>query len=177
VYTLPSHTPLITNHTQELKSQLLVLLSKVQRRRGADQPPWPVLSLKSSRLPCMPTLNGWLLGYPVIYLVGSYQAAASASRQLSAAQLRRFSLRLACAALGPLAGGEAGGAAAADVLLSFTVPAELHTPALDAAVSALVGFVAGLSIEGEGTGLFPAGAWSGPPTLCVETVGPGAVSL
>jgi len=130
----------------------------------------------------MPTLNGWLLGYPVVYLVSSYEEAAKASRLLSAAPLRRFWLRLRCGALEQL--NKEGGAGASqqsstssvgssneDVLMAFTVPEELHTPSVAAAVAALVARV------GAACGAHPSVWCSGPPALAVESVGPGAVSL
>jgi hypothetical protein len=136
-------------------------------------------------LPCMPTLNGWLLGYPVVYLVGSYEEAAAASRALSACTLSRFAVRLPCAALpggaNPGAGGGGGGGGGGDgdgALLAFTAPQELHGHALDAAAAAIVASIGGAAAAGAaGAPAFPAGLWAGRPALTVEAVGPGAVSL
>ena len=41
---------------------------------------WPVLVLGDVQgLPCMPTLNGWLLDYPAVYWVQDYDEAVAAS--------------------------------------------------------------------------------------------------
>ena len=54
---------------------------------------WPVLVLDDVQgVPCMPTLNGWLLGYPVVYWVRDYDEAGAASRALSCCVLKRYSL-------------------------------------------------------------------------------------
>jgi hypothetical protein len=123
----------------------------------------------------MPSLNGWLLGYPVVYLVGSYEEAAAASRALSMSQLHRFCVALVPAAL-PAQQLGSGGGERKDALMAFTVPQELHTPELDAATAGLVASISHALESSSGTA-FPSGLWQGPPTLFVEAAGPGAVSL
>eukprot|EP00955_Chlamydomonas_euryale_P113239 366203-Chlamydomonas_euryale.AAC.15 len=73
-------------------------------------------------LPLMPTLNGWLLGYPALYLVRSVDEAQAAARALSCHELTLFratagSLRIG--SRGSHAGilGERGA-----TLSGFTVP-------------------------------------------------------
>ncbi|GBF92156.1 hypothetical protein Rsub_04503 [Raphidocelis subcapitata] len=187
-----------------LAAQLAPLLAAVERRLSPPRQAgvaWPVIDLAAvPGLPCMPTLNGWLLGYPVVYSVGSYEEAARASGALSAAQLHLFTVRARCAPLGALCGADAAAAAArtrpqagaqgrgadgGNVLLSFTVPRELRSAGVDAAAAALLDALRRAARRGSGGGgggggsggeRFPAGLW-GEPTLAVEPAGPGAVSL
>jgi hypothetical protein len=139
----------------------------------------------------MPTLNGWLLGYPVIYCVCGYEDAAKASRLLSAGRLHLFTIRLPCTALRQLTGQHTAGNVSSTgrrlvvntSLLAFSVPEELHTAEVDQAV-ALMMAAARAAVAGEAgscTGAMPptrvASIWGALPILSVETVGPGAFSL
>lgn len=54
-----------------------------------------VVRLDAEELPILPTLQGWLLGYPIVYLV-SERNIKSASRLLSTEGLLLFSLSAAC---------------------------------------------------------------------------------
>lgn len=174
--------------------KLLVAIQACLQHKPApnaqSSPPraWPVLDLGSvPGLPCMPTLNGWLLGYPVMYLVGSYEEASKASMLLSASQLHLFTVRLPCLALQQLRqrqeqraaagrGVEVGSWAEAQ-LMAFSVPAELHTEPLTRAVEAMVSSISSAVEAGSNGDTFPANLWAGLPMLDVKAVGPGAVSL
>lgn len=81
-------------------------------------------------LPLLPTLNGWLLGYPVVFLIRSSEEAAFVAAALSSTPL------LLCEAFAdfgcakgtsgsPVAEKSSGSTAAGDALFSFTLPASL----------------------------------------------------
>eukprot|EP00775_Hariotina_reticulata_P005467 gene5467-5702_t len=68
---------------------------------------WDVLDLSGfAGLPVMPTLNGILLGYPVVYWVQQYEEAVAASRELSMSRLQLYKItgiRWSVEAVGPQA--------------------------------------------------------------------------
>jgi hypothetical protein len=88
----------------------------------------PTLDLGRLQLPAMPTLNGLLLGYPLVYHVRDQAGAAAASRALSGAQLSLHHISGACPALLQLLPEVLGGIAERSsqqqrvVLQAFTVP-------------------------------------------------------
>jgi hypothetical protein len=85
-------------------------------RRAAVDGAIPIIDLAAVEgAPCMPTANGWLLGYPAAYLVEDEVGAAAAARALSSATLV---LHTAAAEL-------RGGACTDAALLGFSVPASL----------------------------------------------------
>jgi hypothetical protein len=114
----------------------------------------------------MPTLNGWLLGYPVVYWVKDHEEAVAASKALSCSVLKRYSLMIAGITRNPGVGnkysssrgssdrssvagkkrGSTGVVGAGDLdkewaVLSFTVPAGLHSVGLDLQLKRLVAAV------------------------------------
>lgn len=156
-------------------------------------------------LPCMPTLNGWLLGYPAVYWVQDIESALLASRCLSSSQLHLFSIKVACPKLqaaAPLTSkrqaqprgkhqSHVSGAGQAlqhspavgvhdshaHTLMAFSVPSDLHTDLLDDAVGKLVDRVVAASIMyAAADPSLPAGLW-GEVSLDVKIVGPQAVSM
>lgn len=155
---------------------------------------WPIIDMGQIRgLPCMPTLNGWLLGYPVVYYVEGQEDATRASRMLSAARLRRLSVRLPCAAAPLVAaapaaagvGGAAGGWPDGE-LMAFTVPEKLLCPDLERAVARMMAALRAAVAHGVGGGGVVgrggvvgalAGVWVDAPELVAASVGPTAVSL
>lgn len=120
-------------------------------------------------LPVMPTLNGLLLGYPVVYWVTGLDEAAAASRVLSASVLQLFCVKAVCSCVGPTN----------QALMSFTVPAELCDAGVEKAVNGLRRKVqesaANCSLS-DGCAALPAGTW-GEVVLAVEGVGPRPISL
>lgn len=61
-------------------------------------PPFcPLIDLDclEAELPILPTLNGWLLGYPVVYLVTA-ETALGAAQWLSQEPLCLFSIQVSC---------------------------------------------------------------------------------
>lgn len=142
---------------------------------------WPTLDLEGvPGLPCLPTLNGWLLGYPIVYLVEDAAQACLAGRVLSASSLDLFRVKAAPAAPAA-AGSDAAGARGtrrdllADAepvdLLAFTLPSELRDAGVDVAVD---GFVAELVRRQAGAAGEP---WWGELRLHVERMGPRPVAL
>ncbi|KAK9905710.1 hypothetical protein WJX75_004967 [Coccomyxa subellipsoidea] len=81
-----------------------------------------------SGAPIMPTLSGWMLGYPVAYLVDAANVGAAAS-WLSCADLALHRVNAVCSqlqrAVAKVGSISASSRADLDVLCSFTVPAEL----------------------------------------------------
>ena len=139
---------------------------------------WPVVDLgEVPALPCMPTLNGWLLGYPVVYIVAGREAAAAAARALSGAALRRVAVRAACPALARRLeaggnGGNVGGGEGGDELLAFTIPEALcGGGAVDDACAALLARVRGAARRGGPV------RWDVAAALHVGAAAPGAVAL
>jgi hypothetical protein len=85
---------------------------------------WPVLCLDAiPGLPALPTLNGWLLEYPAVYLVHTLEEAAAASKALSSDKLQLHMLRaqLASKVCSQLRTGDAS-----HVLCAFSVPEAMH---------------------------------------------------
>jgi hypothetical protein len=106
------------------------------QQQGQQQVWLPHVKLDSCPgLPAMPTLNGLLLGYPVVYYVRDHQEAAVASRMLSASQLKLHRVVATCTAqLSAMLKAAAGQVSSkimgpqsmdSTVLMSFTVPARL----------------------------------------------------
>lgn len=183
---------------QALARQLLPLLAAVERHAAAPAgvaggrgAPWPVIDMGTLQgLPLMPTLNGWLLGYPVVYHVASREDAATAGRVLSCAPLVRGVLRAECAALEWLAhGGGSGsgrgsvgtrpscasdggaGRGPGDELLAFTAPLGLADEAVRA------GLTAAARAAERAAAAAGAGVWRSRVAEATEVVGTGVVSL
>jgi hypothetical protein len=135
---------------------------------------WDVLDLEDLvGLPAMPTLNGMLLGYPVVYWVQGYEEAVSASRELSMSKLQLFKIKGTCSWLtseGRLATAEADGGCIV-VLMAFSVPQLVCCAAVAQAVEERVNCMRAKAHS--------AGCKSGWSSLqwSVEAVGPQAVSL
>lgn len=159
------------------------------QRRG-DLGPAPVINLGSCQgrqLPAMPTLNGLLLGYPVVYCVHSLQEAAAASRVLSASQLQLHRVTAKCGRqlgallLGAAAGGsssKAGGLLPqsdhqAVCLMSFTVPVGVSEEK-EVVEERVAARVARLQHK---TGGDSSSVWEAAVEHSVRVVGPQAVSL
>ena len=95
-------------------------------------------ALRPLGLPPMPTTNGWLLGYPVVYSVADADEAQRASRCLSSGDLLLVTATGVCRAMG-LAWGGAGAAVGVGVgtgggagsqqgsgtICAYSIPAEL----------------------------------------------------
>jgi hypothetical protein len=125
----------------------------------------------------MPTLNGLLLGYPVVYYVRDHQEAAVASRMLSASQLKLHRVVATCTAqLSAMLQAAAGQASSkimgpqttdSTILMSFTVPASISSAddKVQQAVKRLQS-VQGLVCD----------VWTSVDVF-VSTVGPQALSL
>jgi hypothetical protein len=115
----------------------------------------------------MPTMNGWLLGYPVVYQLQDAQAAERASRALSSSTLLLHRVRLRCAlqlAQQPPVRGQG------DALCAFSVPDELL------ACQEVLGGVARWFDALRAAAGRAAGVW-GAPELVRASVGPGPVAL
>jgi len=147
----------------------------------ADGQEWlPLIKLGNCQnLPAMPTLNGFLLGYPVVYHVRDLQEAGVASRMLSASQLQLHRVVATCAAqltaVLQAAGDQRSNQAAAHqacdkvVLMSFTLPATAESADAQEKVQQTVHRVRGRQVE------LP-DIWQALE-LSVISVGPQAVSL
>uniref|UniRef100_A0A383WD02 Uncharacterized protein n=1 Tax=Tetradesmus obliquus TaxID=3088 RepID=A0A383WD02_TETOB len=102
----------------------------------------PVIDLGRVRgLPAMPTLNGFLLGYPAVYWVRSLQEAAAASKVLSTSRLRLHRVHGNCPALAAFGCDSSSGRSIAGrrmALLSFTVPEALCDDAFESKVQQLL---------------------------------------
>jgi hypothetical protein len=146
------------------------------RRQQPSAPPssWRVLDLdRLPGLPCMPTLNGWLLEYGVVYLVRSREEAAAASRALSGCALDLVSFHLPWAAAVQLPQQQA--------LLAFSLPADLHDARAAAAAEGvqrrLRGRLQGLQRQQQGAA---AGSWRGlwgDAAMSVERLAPRPINL
>lgn len=74
--------------------------------------------------PCMPTVNGYLLGYPAVYVVHDLEEAQAASRCLSATTLCLHTVQAQLSL--PSKGASVGKLdSAGSSLLAFSVPAQL----------------------------------------------------
>lgn len=149
---------------------------------AGDGQQWlPLIKLGNCQnLPAMPTLNGFLLGYPVVYHVRDLQEAGVASRMLSASQLQLHRVVATCAAqltavLQAAAENQRSNQAAAHqacdkvVLMSFTLPATAESADAQEKVQRTVHRLRGRQAE------LP-DIWQGLE-LSVISVGPQAVSL
>jgi hypothetical protein len=113
----------------------------------------------------MPTMNGWLLGYPVVYQLADAEQAERASRALSASTLLLHRVTLRCrlqlgqqqAAPGP------GG-----VLCAFSVPDELLCEEVEGRIARW--------LDGLRAAAGRAGVWA-EPELVAMPVCPGPVAL
>jgi hypothetical protein len=121
-------------------------------------------------LPLMPTLNGLLLGYPVVYQLSDADQAERASRALSASVLLLHRVMLRCRM--PLSGAapgsqQAAAAQGASMLCAFSVPEELAD-----SVQQRVG----LWVEGLRAAVAKADVWDGLEVVKM-LVGPRPVAL
>lgn len=107
---------------QAVLLQLEALRQWLEARAALPPASPPVVDLLDGpAAPVLPTLAGYLLGYPALYLVHDQEGAQCASRALSSAalQLHTVAATLACGAAGGWPAPEDG------TLSGFTVPAEL----------------------------------------------------
>jgi len=121
--------------------------------------------------PLLPTINGWLLQYPVVYVV-TPENASSAAAALSSAGLALFEMRMPCAAVSWGGAGRGGmDGSQPDVLYGYSAPA-----ALADAVAAHdeLGALRRRLADSEGSG--GCGVW-GQPRLEVTARPPGPVAL
>lgn len=151
---------------------------------GGSQPWLPTIKLDSCPgLPAMPTLNGFLLCYPVVYYVRDLREAGAASRMLSASvlQLHRVSVRCGKELHGCLQSfqaddrkGSKASYQSADsiMLMSFTVPDGAAAEAGDA-VGCMLG---NTSNRLQGSVCVMHEVWDSVEHT-VTNVGPQAVSL
>lgn len=144
------------------------------------------LSLQQG-LPTMPTLNGLLLGYPVVYCVWDQADAAAGSRMLSAAELKLHRIVGRCDVLARLGlgaagapikqhlqvsvepGGNAAAGGAVVVLQSFTVPDSVWGEEVEGRVPQVLQQLQACAAHNPG-------CWHGIE-LVTSVVGPQAVSL
>lgn len=130
----------------------------------------PIIHLRDvAGLPTMPTLNGFLLGYPVVYVVSDLQEAGVASRMLSAAQLKLHRLIATCA-------GQLSSTLLPDsgmdrvVLMSFTLPETVvESAGVEQKVQQIVQRLQERAQQHPGL-------WKGVE-VAVMSVGPQAISL
>ena len=128
-----------------------------------------VLDLDSIQgLPLMPTMNGWLLGYPVIYLLADAEEAALASRALSSSALLLHRVMLACREPLIVAPQGLSRAGQADVLCAFSLPEELLGSCVEARV--------GLWLDDVRDAAADWAIWD-VPEMDRASVGPGPVAL
>jgi hypothetical protein len=130
-------------------------------------------------LPAMPTLNGILLGYPVVYYIRDLREAAVASRMLSGSQLKLHrivgTLSPQLSALLKGAVGQSSSKAPvlqttdSTVLMSFTVPVATASAVVDAKVEQVMQRLRRRQEESDG--LYTA------VELRAACIGPQAVSL
>lgn len=121
----------------------------------------------------LPTVNGWLLGYPVVYVV-TPECAKDASAILSSCTLRIYKFVLPCQVIAP--GCEHRNVKCAikdDVLYSFTAPVALSLQGVDEtwAMQSLRVLSARLAaLHGRDS------IW-GQLKLCTSTKDPGPIAL
>ncbi|KAF6261259.1 hypothetical protein COO60DRAFT_803812 [Scenedesmus sp. NREL 46B-D3] len=92
-------------------------------------------------LPAMPTLNGFLLGYPAVYWVRGLDDAAAASKVLSLSRLKLHRVHGSCSAVAALDGGTGSASNKGSrntMLLSFTAPEALCDAEFDCKVQQLL---------------------------------------
>jgi hypothetical protein len=141
----------------------------------------PVIDLgRVKGLPAMPTLNGFLLGYPAVYWMRGLQEAAAASKVLSLSRLKLHRVLGSCAAVSACS-GDASGAGRSTCLMSFTVPEAVCDDVLGCRVQQLMTRLheaAGGSVENGAAGcaVLQMGEWTGIK-LSVEDVDGQPVSL
>jgi hypothetical protein len=157
---------------QAMLQDIKPLTSAIQAAQEQDGP--VLLDLGAiPGLPLMPTLNGLLLGYPVVYQLSDAQQAERASRALSSSVLLLHRVMLNCrmtSARGQAAGSatkQAAGTQGAGMLCAFSVPEELAD-----SVQQRVG----LWVESMRAAVARAEVWDVPEVVRV-LVGPGPVAL
>eukprot|EP00884_Botryococcus_braunii_P016736 jgi/Botrbrau1/3746/Bobra.0363s0024.1 len=118
-----------------------VTAALVQPSNGSTgvESPLPITALTSiPGAPLLPTLNGWLLGYPVVYRVNE-DSVSAASLALSLEPLVRYSLQVLSPALqeaGKRAGWSEARHSMADSVAAFTIPGHLWSGKSSAGVDA-----------------------------------------
>jgi hypothetical protein len=149
---------------------------------GGSSSSMPVIDLgRFQGLPAMPTLNGFLLGYPAVYWVQSLQEAAAASKVLSMSHLKLHKVLGSCTAV-KACSGDASGAGRVPCLMSFTVPESVCDGALECKVLQLLarlqGAAAGSDVccDGAASATVQLREWAGIE-LSVEDVDCQQVSL
>jgi hypothetical protein len=116
-------------------------ISRSSSSSGSNSSLMPVLDLgRVQGLPAMPTLIGFLLGYPAVYWVKSLQEAAAASKVLSTSRLRLHRVHGSCSALAHCGCDTSSGGIKGRhmTLLSFTVPEALCGDVIQSKVQQLV---------------------------------------
>lgn len=132
------------------------------------------LDFYQQQLPLMPTLNGWLLGYPFIYWVTSREAADKACRHLSTTTLRLHQVKLPLSKdfEDRLKSGsiteEFWSMFEAQQLCAFSIPDYLSSEHTEAAVAAM--------LHATNQQVEACGLWK-PATASSKVVGPQPVAL
>ncbi|KAK9814822.1 hypothetical protein WJX72_012047 [[Myrmecia] bisecta] len=127
-----------TSHEAQAVMQQLDTVRSALQDAAASQPSGapccPHINLsRLPGIPIMPTLSGWLLGYPVVYLVDSDNVDLAA-RLLSSSALRLYKLQMTCKplrdALVEHPGLSSVETAGLDTLCSFSLPSMLSMKGL-----------------------------------------------
>ena len=84
-------------HSQAVQQQVAMVVKTIASH-AVGESPHTVLQLDMPGAPIMPTISGWLLGYPVVYLVDAGNVDAAA-RLLSSIRLALHTVVASCAAL------------------------------------------------------------------------------
>eukprot|EP00879_Flechtneria_rotunda_P004457 GHRR01004709.1.p1 GENE.GHRR01004709.1~~GHRR01004709.1.p1 ORF type:complete len:292 (+),score=86.10 GHRR01004709.1:583-1458(+) len=171
-------------HCTELQQQVQLVVQCLQHQLQAPQPAYngsymPLIDLgRMQGLPAMPTLNGLLLNYPIVYWVRNVEEACQASRILSSSRLQLFSVRGKCMSCSTVADGWLSDGISG-VLWSFTVPEHLYDEEVADSVQRFKHLVAARALNGCAGFLgvdLAVGLWQ-DVTMEVTVVGPGPVSL
>lgn len=129
-------------------------------------------AVKQASLPLMPTLNGWLLGYPFVYWVDSRAAADAACRHLSSTTLVLYRVELHPSAqlIAELRGCSAAEALLREppLLCAFSIPEYVSSDEAAAAVEAALGEI------NQRVAAF--GLWQ-PAAMSRSIIGPQPVAL
>lgn len=122
-------------------------------------------------LPLLPTLNGWLLGYPVVYSVRTAHEVDVAARHLSSVSLLHCAAYADCSIVADVT---PQGIDKLDWLYAFTLPASLSTAA---DIEAMEWRPSGAPSDCSGTGTDASeGPWSAVQRR-VEASAPRAIVL